>query len=184
MLFRSSCNKISVEYINNMYPDCDGNINIDFSKNELYGKELIDSDMKGLALEIPLGLAEACTRDDYLPDNQGKLPNEYADECKAVADAEAEIDQDAVANVDDLVEANPALSNEVSSTVLPTTTLLYLDDLIYTVGSEAVPYGFEFVNSLYTYDLTPYSRGFPVGSPYTGLIVKSKGSRFVGIWND
>ena len=173
-----SCNKISVEYINDMYPDCYGNINLNFDKNELRGKVLIDSEMQGLAMELPLGLAEACTRDDYLPDNQGKLPNEYADECAAVAAAEG--DPDAVAYTEDLIEANPVLT----SIVLPATGLPYADDLVYTVGSETAPIGFEFVNSAYTYEETPYVRGFPESSPSTGLVVKSKGSRFVGVWND
>ena len=173
-----SCNKISVEYINDMYPDCDGNINLDFSRNELRGKVIIDSEMQGIAMEIPLGLAEACTRDDYIPDNQGKLPNQYADECAAVAAAEG--DPDAIAYTDDLVRANPQLS----SIVLPSTPLPYADDLVYTVGSETPPLRFEFVNSEYTYEETPYSRGFPESSPSTGMVVKSKGSRFVGVWND
>ena len=173
-----SCNKISVEYINDMSPDCNGNINLEFSRNELRGKVLIDSDMKGIAVELPLGLAEACTRNDYLPDNQGKLPNEYADECATVAALEG--DPDAIAYTEDLIQANPVLS----SIVLPATGLPYADDLVYTVGSETAPLRFEFVNSEYTYEETPYSRGFPETSPSTGLVVKSKGSRFVGVWND
>jgi hypothetical protein len=173
-----SCNKISVEYINDISPDCDGNINLEFSRNELRGKDIIDSDMRGIAVEIPLGLAEACTRNDYLPDNQGRLPNEYADQCATIAASEG--DPDAVAYVDDLVQADPPLS----MTVLPATNLPYSDDLVYTVGGDMAPVGFEFVNSQYTYDETPYNRGFPEDSPSTGLIVKSKGSRFVGVWND
>lgn len=173
-----SCNKVSVEFINDVQPDCFGNINIAFSGNGLAQETLVNSDLKGLALEMPLGLAEACTRDDYLPDNEGNLPNEYMDACAEYAASEG--DPDAIATTYNLIEANPNLSSEVvSSTSTP-----HLDTLISAPGSSSPPYHFEFPYSSYESENTPYVREFPSGYDSIGLAVKSTGSRFIGVWND
>lgn len=173
-----SCKKTSVEYINDIYPDCDGNIDINFSQNGIKQEILINTIYKGYALELPLGLAEACTTDDYLPDPNGRLPNEYGDVCADVAASEG--DPDAIAYTDNLINANP----NFSSTVLNTSTLPYLDTMVLSPGSTTKPSNFEFINSNFAYEETVYYRGFPESLTTVGLAVRSSGSRFVGVWND
>lgn len=174
-----SCNKVSVEYINNIAPDCDGNINLSFSGNGLVGQKIINSsNILGMAVELPLGMAEACTKNDYLPDNDGKLPNEYVDECEAIAAAEG--NQDSITDCD-----NINLNNSMSSSSLSSTNLPYLDTLISEVGSSTPPSHFEFINSKYERITTLRNRGFPLNSSgYKGLSVLTSGSRFLAVWND
>lgn len=174
-----SCNKVSVEYINNIAPDCDGNINLSFSGNGLVGQRIINSsNILGMAVELPLGMAEACTKNDYLPDNDGKLPNEYVDECEAIAAAEG--NQDSITDCD-----NINLNNSMSSSSLSSTNLPYLDTLISEVGSSTPPSHFEFINSKYERITTLRNRGFPLNSSgYKGLSVLTSGSRFLAVWND
>jgi hypothetical protein len=72
-----TCNKPVIETINGVLPDCNGNLTIDFT-----GINTIDfEDGGGIALDLALGMAETCTGQDYLPDNNGKLPNEYEGGC-------------------------------------------------------------------------------------------------------
>ena len=174
-----SCNKVSVEYINDMQPDCEGNINISFSGNGLVGQRIINrSDILGMAIELPLGMAEVCTKNDYLPDNDGKLPNEYLDECADIAAAEG--DQDSLTDCN-----NITLYNSMSSSSLSATSLPYLDTLILELGSGYTPSHFEFINSKYERVTTLKDRGFPLNSSsYKGLSVSTSGSRFLAVWND
>ena len=172
-----SCNKISVEYINDMQPDCSGNIDINFTQNGIMQKELYDTQLVGLAMEMPLGMTEACTRDDYLPDQYGNLPNTYADACADIAAAEG--DQDAIAGTDNQIDANPNLSSEI----VVTTSLPYVDTLAYAPGG-AVPAHIEIVKGSFDYEDSEYDRGFPQNYTTNGLAVKSPGSRFLAIWND
>jgi hypothetical protein len=173
-----SCKKISVEYLNNIRPDCFGNINLSFISNQISAKRIISTQITGLAVEIPLGMAEVCTQNDYLPDQNGKLPNEYTDVCQAIADAAG--DQDAIAETSNAVTDNPSLS----SSVLESTLLPYLDALDKPVGSEEAPRHFEFINSTYFYKDTTFHRGFPAGPDSNGLAVYNTGSRFAAVWND
>ena len=173
-----SCNKISVEYLNNIQPDCYGNINLVFSRNQITSTTLVNSDLKGIAVEMPLGMAEACIRNDFLPDESGKLPNEYADECADISAAEG--DQDAVAETGSNVDINPALNSEV----IEPTMLPYADNLIKPIYSTAVPSHFEVVNGSYQFVATAFNRGFPLGNESSGLAVVSTGSRFTSVWND
>jgi hypothetical protein len=172
-----SCKKISVEFINGMQPDCDGNININFERNGLSQKELINTSLVGIALEMPLGLAEACTRNDYLPDQFGNLPNEYPDVCAAVAEEEG--NPDAIANTGNLINANPSFS----MTPVDVTSIPYVDTMAFSPG-DPVPYRFEILKGSFQYESTPYNRGFPEGSTGNGMAVTSPGSRFVAVWND
>jgi hypothetical protein len=131
-----------------------------------------------MAVELPLGMAEACTKNDYLPDNDGKLPNEYVDECEAIAAAEG--NQDSITDCD-----NINLNNSMSSRSLSSTNLPYLDTLISEVGSSTPPSHFEFINSKYERITTLRNRGFPLNSSgYKGLSVLTSGSRFLAVWND
>lgn len=172
-----SCKKISVEFINDMQPDCNGNIDINFDQNGIRVKELINTSLVGLAVEMPLGLTEACTSNDYLPDQYGNLPNEYADQCADVAAAEG--NPDAIALTDNLIQANPSFSmTPVSVTPTP-----YLDSLAYVSG-HSTPYRFEILKGKFEFEETPYYRGFPQNFTHNGLAVTSPGSRFLAIWND
>ena len=173
-----SCVKTSVEYINDVYPDCYGNININFSTNQIRNKVLVNSILKGMAVEMPLGMAEACTKTDYLPDEDGDLPNKYVDECADIAASEG--DPDAIAEIVDNTDANPSLM----SSALEPTNLPYLDELIYADDTQDVPTHFEFVNSEFLHTTTEFNRGFPSGRPYSGMAVLSAGSRFLAVWND
>lgn len=174
-----SCNKVSVEYINDVQPDCNGNINLSFSGNGLVGQKIINSsNILGMAVELPLGMAEACTKNDYLPDNNGKLPNEYVDECADVAAAEG--DQDSITDCN-----NIDFNNSISSSSLSSTSLPYLDTLISEIGSGTPPNHFEFIHSKYERIATLRDRGFPLdSSKYKGLSVLTSGSRFLAVWND
>jgi len=172
-----SCMKESVEYINDIYPDCNGNININFSQNGLRQKEIVDSVLVGIALEMPLGLAEACTSNDYLPDSEGNLPNEYSDICAAVAAAEG--DQDTTAETSNLIDADQSLSiSHVDLTTLP-----YIDPLVGDPGDPS-PYRMESVKGGFEYATSVYDRGFPEDWGTDGWIVTSPGSRSLAIWND
>lgn len=172
-----SCKKISVEFINDMQPDCNGNIDINFDQNGIRVKELINTSLVGLAVEMPLGLTEACTSNDYLPDQYGNLPNEYLDECADIAAAEG--NPDAVAGTGNLIHANPSFSmTPVSITPTP-----YVDSLAYSLG-DPMPYRFEILKGKFQFEDTPYSRGFPENFTSSGMAVASPGSRFLAIWND
>lgn len=172
-----SCMKESVEYINDIYPDCNGNININFSQNGLHQKEIVDSVLVGIALEMPLGLAEACTSNDYLPDSGGNLPNEYSDVCEAVAASEG--DQDTTAETSNLIDSYQSLSiSHVDLTTLP-----YIDPLVGDPGDPS-PYRMESVKGGFEYATSVYDRGFPEDWGTDGWIVTSPGSRSLAIWND
>lgn len=172
-----SCMKESVEYINDIYPDCNGNININFSQNGLHQKEIVDSVLVGIALEMPLGLAEACTSNDYLPDSGGNLPNEYSDVCEAVAASEG--DQDTTAETSNLIDSYQSLSiSHVDLTTLP-----YIDPLVGDPG-DPPPYRMESVKGGFEYATSVYDRGFPEDWGTDGWIVTSPGSRSLAIWND
>ena len=174
----NSCKKVSVEYLNNVYPDCDGNINLSFISNQITAKPIVAPNTTGLVVEMPLGMAEACTKNDYLPDENGSLPNEYNDVCAPISALDG--DQDSIATTSNRVEENPSLS----SSVLESTLLPYLDPLAHFEGSEETPKHFEFINSNYIYKNTPFHRGFPGGVDSHGLAVSNTGSRFVAVWND
>lgn len=77
-----TCDREGVEYINTVGPDCQGDIRIEFPdplRPSYYPG--------GVALDYPYGLIDACTRNDRLPAPDGKLPNEYEDECKPESSA-------------------------------------------------------------------------------------------------
>lgn len=68
-----------IEFINNVAPDCCGNILI-----ELHGCLAISKDVEScsIVLDCGFGLGEACPTGDRLPDATGRLPNEYDDLCE------------------------------------------------------------------------------------------------------
>lgn len=79
-----TCNKPGVDHINSVIPDCNGNIDIIFvSVCAEVGQHATGSG--GFVLDYCLGLQDACNRDDRLP-KDGKLPNEYEDQCNPDAE--------------------------------------------------------------------------------------------------
>lgn len=72
-----TCGRLPIEYLNTVQPDCNGNININFVSPFLSASGGIGR----FSLEYPVGLNEACTRADRLPNSDGKLPGEYTDFC-------------------------------------------------------------------------------------------------------
>jgi hypothetical protein len=67
-----------IEFINTVPPDCDGNITI-----ELRGCAEIARVLNacGVVVDCSMGLIDACL-DNRLPDDDGRLPNEYDDLCE------------------------------------------------------------------------------------------------------
>jgi hypothetical protein len=74
-----TCNFPPVEQLNQVTPDCNGNIDIVFVSNCLLLGEPAGSSA-GLAIDYCLGLGNACTRNLWLP-KDGVLKNEYDDRC-------------------------------------------------------------------------------------------------------
>lgn len=74
-----TCNKPGIEQINSVTPDCNGNITIIFVSTCLEVGNPQDGS-GGITLDYCLGLQDACTHEDRLPQN-GVLPNEYEDQC-------------------------------------------------------------------------------------------------------
>lgn len=110
----NTCDRPGAEFINTVPPDCNGNVTLRFP-SPLRAAPLVGGG--GLVLDYPYGLIDACTRDDRLPAADGKLPNEYDDECNT-----SDGDQDANAVGPGVtLPPNPELSSEypsVSSQVL------------------------------------------------------------------
>lgn len=110
----NTCDRPAVEYINTVGPDCDGNLTIRFP-SPMRASRLAGGG--GQVIDYPYGLIDACTRDDRLPAADGRLPNEYDDECNP-----SDGDQDANAQTPSpLLPPTPQLSSEypsVSSQVL------------------------------------------------------------------
>jgi hypothetical protein len=74
-----TCAQTGLEFINTVNPDCNGNINIDFQYP--FRVAIYETESEGLAIDYPIGLIDACNRDDLLPNAEGKLPAQYTDQC-------------------------------------------------------------------------------------------------------
>lgn len=104
-----NCDKKGVEFINTVGPDCNGNLQILFTGDTEVTP--YDGSSEGLILDHPIGLTDACTRDDRLPDRNGRLPNEYDDNCTSEFEGQYDDDDDGVA--EDLASFNvPNVSSE------------------------------------------------------------------------
>lgn len=68
-----------IEYINSVSPDCCGNITIEF--RGCADVKFMQNESSSVAIGCSIGLTEACVTADKLPDENGKLPNEYTDLC-------------------------------------------------------------------------------------------------------
>jgi len=67
-----------LEFINNVAPDCCGTITLEFRGCVALSKDI---DTCSIVLDCGFGLGAACPTADRLPDETGKLPNEYDDLC-------------------------------------------------------------------------------------------------------
>jgi len=74
-----TCKKPALERIGPAFPDCDGNIEIDF-RNMRY---TAFAGGGGMVIDLNLGLDQACAAGTppYMPDDSGSLPDEYTHLC-------------------------------------------------------------------------------------------------------
>lgn len=68
-----------IEFINSVAPDCCGNITVEF--RGCSDVRFIQNESCSVAVGCEFGLSDACVTQDRLPDEDGRLPNEYADLC-------------------------------------------------------------------------------------------------------
>lgn len=68
-----------IEFINNVRPDCCGDIFLEFRGCAEVG--VVTNATQGLVLDCTQGLSDACVSGNRLPDDAGRLPNEYDDLC-------------------------------------------------------------------------------------------------------
>ena len=86
-----TCDALPIEYINTVDPDCDGNIDIRFIGTlvSTYPYASLSSessiDAAGLEVDFGLGITDACVTQECLPDDTGKLCNDYQDLCESVS---------------------------------------------------------------------------------------------------
>jgi hypothetical protein len=86
-----TCDALPIEYINTVDPDCDGNIDIRFIGTlvttypyaSLSSEALIPT--AGLEIDFGLGITDACVTQECLPDDTGKLCNDYQDLCESIS---------------------------------------------------------------------------------------------------
>ena len=76
-----------IEFINTVAPDCCGNIFIEF--RGCAEIESIEGEC-GVVIDCGFGLGAACVTQDRLPDEHGRLPNEYDDRCPNHDEVEGE----------------------------------------------------------------------------------------------
>jgi hypothetical protein len=80
-----------IEFINNVGPDCCGNLTFEFRGCVAISKDI---DNCNIVLDCGFGLGEACPTADRLPDATGKLPNEYDDLCASLVDISIDLSDD------------------------------------------------------------------------------------------
>lgn len=73
---------LPIEFINSVQPDCFGDIKIEFRG---CAEITIDEGGCGIVVDCGLALSDACVTPDHLPDETGRLPNEYDDLCVDVS---------------------------------------------------------------------------------------------------
>jgi hypothetical protein len=82
-----TCEALPIEYINTVDPDCAGNIDIRFIGTlvSTYPYASLSSSAAvptaGLEIDFGLGITDACVTQECLPDDDGKLCNDYQDLC-------------------------------------------------------------------------------------------------------
>jgi hypothetical protein len=68
-----------IEFVNSVAPDCCGNVTLEF--RGCADVRFIQNETCSVAIGCNFGLSEACVTPDKLPDETGRLPNEYDDLC-------------------------------------------------------------------------------------------------------
>lgn len=107
-----TCAKEGIEFINGIAPDCDGNIQISFE--EPFRIAYCPEETPGcMAVDYPVGLSDACTKQDRLPDADGNPPDRRDDQCGSSYG-----DPDANAYPDGS-PTGPPIANVSSSTLTP-----------------------------------------------------------------
>jgi hypothetical protein len=74
-----TCARPGLELLNTVGPDCAGNLEIEF-------RGIVASPLAGgggVVLDLGVGLADACVRGKYVPDDLGRLPGEFVDLCSS-----------------------------------------------------------------------------------------------------
>lgn len=101
----NTCNRESIQFLNTTGPDCRGNIDMVFEYPFVVAAYELGSESSvgylpsnsisatettnnynvlvggGISVDYPIGLIDACTRNDYLPNSQGDIPNQGSDYC-------------------------------------------------------------------------------------------------------
>lgn len=75
-----TCATPAIERINEVTPDCDGVIEVEFQ-----GSFLVATHASGYVVDHPLNVIDMCTKADTLPNYCGVLPTEFTDYCNANA---------------------------------------------------------------------------------------------------
>lgn len=68
-----------LEFINNVSPDCEGRILLEFRGCAVLSR--LEGDECGVVVDCGYSLDDACRTEERLPDPCGRLPNEYRDLC-------------------------------------------------------------------------------------------------------
>lgn len=135
-----TCPLPGIEFINSVQPDCNGNIKVTFRGGVIVTPF---TDGGGVMLDYSLGLVDACTAKNQLPDSSGRLPNDYDDACAAP------FDRDHYVNNDHTGE-NPGGG---TSEVLDCSDLPYVDT--FDDQSQSLPYHFWVNGGIFTWTDTP-----------------------------
>lgn len=73
-----------IEFINNVAPDCCGRIQIVLT-GCVAVSQINENGECGVEIACPITFDDACTREKRLPDEHGKLPNEFNDLCEEIS---------------------------------------------------------------------------------------------------
>lgn len=92
-----TCLRPGIERINGVVPDCQGNIEIDFTGPCLQTyPALIDSQPAGgIFLDSCIDIETACVNAKHLPNDDGRLPNDYLDLCESSSQVSSSLSQSA-----------------------------------------------------------------------------------------
>jgi hypothetical protein len=130
---RNCPNGEPIEFINTVPPDCCGNIFIEFRgcADVSSVKQDINNPMTpstganecGVIINCDTGLSQSCVSPDRLPDKDGKLPNEYDDNCE---DSDDVLEIDESSSVDLILDGDP--NADPSDTTNDTSGLPYTED--------------------------------------------------------
>lgn len=140
-----------IEQLGSVQPDCCGNIDIRMrgctTLSEIKERALVDSEGNvitseeacGVVISCNLGLADACVTADRLPDEDGRLPNEFDDLCESVS-----LVSETLPETPETSESFTAPESSQSAAALP--GLPFCDTFALDVGD------YEVVSGNFTYE--------------------------------